>query len=142
MTEEELRKKYPSIAKVTERTIPRWVDVYRKDREGIENTDTTSEAMFFFVAVYEGGAQILTHGHGIKWVGLQNATACFTEDGMGGSFPTICDALERVFKCDWVRNFVYYSTNSVERLRFIADMVEQNYDRGTFVLIPKDEHDD
>lgn len=127
--------KYNTIFKVTENDLEEVLAKYEESRGGFDNEDTNSEAMFFFTCKYLFGAQILTHGYGPIWIGLQNATARYSNNGKGELFPDIRTALTELLHVNSLyRVSLYYSTDAVQRLRFIAEYIEECRDSGDFLI--------
>lgn len=126
------------MEQVTLKNLDALLDRYANARGGELNELTHSEAMFVFRSKF-GGAYILNTGLGIVWIGLQNASARWSNNGK--PFPSVRAALLDVLENDSPSHSVeagaFYSEDSVVRLRWLADQVEQ-YKADTSTLVHMD----
>jgi len=108
---------------------------YDRARDGEMNEDTDSEAAFVFASKF-GGAYTLHTGIGIFWVGLQNASARWSNGGE--QFPSVRSAIESALNStnpiQSIGGGVFYSEDSTERLRWLADRIESFKSCGSFLL--------
>jgi len=116
--------------------IDRYIKRYEEARGGTHNEQTSSEAMFVLVGKYSG-IYMLTTGIGPIWVGLQNATARWTNKGK--PFDSVQHAIDSIFSNRDISPTnrlvqLYYSEDSAERLRWIADRIESFKASGDFLL--------
>lgn len=121
---------------VTRENLPDYLAKYAAHRGGEMNEETASEAAFVVVTKYRG-AYILHTGIGPIWIGIQSASARWSRDGRGAPFASVRAALEDALDQSHPTardSAVYYSENSSERLRFIADKIEEFKSSGTFLL--------
>lgn len=122
------------MERVTAATIDTYLKRYATARGGELNENTNSEAGFVVLSKYSG-AYILNTGLGPLWIGMQNASSRWTDGGnpfasvraaldaaMTNPHPTAMDAA------------IFYSENSVERLRWLADRLEEFKKSGDFLL--------
>lgn len=121
---------------VTPEEIDKFIQQYEQARGGSANEQTDSEAMFVLVGKYSG-IYMLTTGIGPMWIGLQNATARWTNKGK--SFDSVQHAIDSIFSNRDISPTnrlvqLYYSEDSVERLRWIADRIEAFKASGDFLL--------
>jgi len=110
------------INSITLDTIDIFLEKYTVARNGALNENTDSEAMFMISGRF-CGVYYLHTGLGIYWVGLQNSTGRLTQDGRGKSYESVRCALKdalRLYPAD-----VFYSDDSVERLRWLAARVSE-----------------
>jgi hypothetical protein len=122
------------MERVTTENIDDYMKRYSVARGGELNEDTDSEAAFVVLAQYRG-AYILNTGLGPLWIGVQNASARWTDDGK--PFQSVLAALEAAMTSSHPTAMgaaVYYSEDSVERLRWLADQLEEFKKAGTFLL--------
>src|SRR5574337_446711 len=123
------------INRVTKENLTEYIELYAKARGGEANEETESEAMFVVLAKYRGIYILSTGFLGPVWIGLQNATARWTH--YGKPFPSVRAALEGVLNDAHPLSTelaVYYSDNSVTRLRFLANQIEAYKRDGDFLL--------
>lgn len=123
-----------TIKRVTAATLDDCLKRYSAIRGGELNEETFSEAAFIMLAQYRG-AYILNTGLGVLWIGLQNASGRWSDGGK--PFATVRSALEVAMKSTHptaVGSAVYYSEDSVERLRWVADRLEEFKQQGTFLM--------
>ena len=121
---------------VTNENLDDFVNKYAAHRGGELNEETASEAAFVVVAKYKG-AYILHTGIGPIWIGIQSASARWSSDGKGAPFASVRAAIEDALGQSHPTardSAVYYSENSSERLRFVADKIEEFKGSGTFLL--------
>lgn len=117
---------------VTKENLDEIVKKYAKARGGENNEDTNSEAAFVLVSKYLG-AYILNTWAGPIWIGMQNATARWTNGGK--PFDSARAAIEAVMDYRGpAKAAVYYSEDSVERLRYLANSIE-NFKKCGDVLL-------
>lgn len=122
------------MERVTANTLDDYLVRYSAARGGELNEHTDSEAVFIAIARYRG-AYILNTGMGPIWIGLQNASSRWTDDGK--PFASVRAALEAAMTSDHPTASglgVYYSDDSVVRLRWIAEQLEEFKKSGTFLL--------
>lgn len=122
------------MERVTAGNLDEYLARYSAARGGELNEETDSEAAFVVIAQYRG-AYILNTGLGPLWIGAQNATSRWTDGGM--PFASVRAALEAAMTSDHptARGLgVYYSEDSVERLRWLANRLEEFKKSGTFLL--------
>lgn len=105
---------------VTAESLETFLQKYRKARGGELNEFTDSEAMFVAIKIH-GGAYQLHTGLGIFWVGIQNASSRWSQQGL--KFISVRRALEAVLDDGAVQ--LYYSEDSVERLRWLAERLAE-----------------
>lgn len=113
------------MEQVTLETLDAFIERYAKARGGERNEETDSEAMFVFRSKY-GGAFVLNTGLGAVWVGLQNASARCSD--YGKPFPSVHAALHWALTSNGftsIDSAVFYSEDSIARLRFLADQIER-----------------
>lgn len=125
------------IERVTAESLDRHLELYAKVRGGIDNEQTESEAQFIFVRKY-GGLYFLHAGApGPLWIGAQNATARWSADGQGSRFPSVRAAIDGVIGCRDAMSIgqaLFYTDDSVERLRWMAERIEAFKASGDFLL--------
>ena len=126
------------VEQVTLSNLDSFIERYAKARGGELNEETDSEAMFVFRSQF-GGAYILNTGVGILWIGLQNASARWSNGGK--PFPSVRAALVDVLSSASPNQAIgagaFYSEDSVARLRWLADQVESFKASSTFLLHAK-----
>lgn len=119
---------------VTSENLDDYLSRYIAARGGELNQDTDSEAAFVMLAQYQG-AYILNTGVGVLWIGVQNASGRWTDGGW--PFATVRSAIEAVMTNAHPTargRAVYYSEDSVDRLRWLADKLEEFKNAGTFLM--------
>lgn len=122
------------MEKVTVESIDHFVSLYSVARGGETNEETESEAMFVLATKYKG-AYLLSTWPAPLWIGVQNAKARWSTNGK--PFASVRAAIEAVLTAhdpESLHLAVYYSTDSVERLRWLADQIEANKAAGDFLL--------
>lgn len=124
-----------TLQQVTLATLNEFAERYHTARGGVGNQDTDSEAAFVYLSQY-GGAYVLFTGMGIFWIGLQNSSARWTNNGR--PFSDVRDALYAVLECtDPVHSVgggLFYAENSVELLSFVAERVRNFKACGSFMV--------
>lgn len=123
-----------SMRHVTKENLDEFLKLYAEARGGEENEDTNSEAMFVVVSKYRG-IYFLSTGLGPLWIGLQNASARWTNGGK--PFSTVRAAIEGVTNNHHPLSTdlaVFYSEDSISRLRWLADRIEEYKNGGDFLL--------
>jgi len=122
------------MERVTEENLDDYLARYSATRGGELNEETDSEAAFVVIAQHRG-AYILNTGLGPVWIGAQNASSRWTDDGK--PFASVRDALKSAMnnKHPTAKGIgIYYSDDSVELLRWMADRIEEFKKAGTFLL--------
>lgn len=122
------------MEQVTAENLDDYLKRYSAARDGELNEETDSEAAFVVLAQYRG-AYILNTGLGVLWIGVQNASGRWTDGGK--PFASIRAALEAAITSTHPTAMmakVYYSEDSVARLRWLADRLEEFKKAGTFLL--------
>lgn len=119
---------------VTADNLDQMVERYSVARGGELNENTNSEARFVAIAQYRG-AYILSTGLGPVWIGIQNASARWTEDGH--AFASVRSAIQAIWDNRHptaMRAAVYYFDDSSRMLRWVADRIDEYKRSGDFLL--------
>lgn len=122
------------MQRVTTENLDSLLKRYTEARGGELNEETNSEAMFVVLGKYSG-AYILNTALGPLWIGVQNATARWTDGGK--PFESVRAAIEDVMTSNYPpAKFaaVFYSDDSVALLRWLADQIEEFKKAGDFLL--------
>lgn len=119
------------MEQVTIANLDAFLKRYAKARGGEQNEATDCEAMFVFCAKYRG-MYILTTAPALIWIGLQNTTARWTNNG--GSFPSVKVAITRVLTAGEIGAGVFYSEDAVARLTWCAQRLAEFKASGDFLL--------
>lgn len=122
------------MERVTPESLDEYLNRYSLARGGELNEFTDSEAAFIVLGKYKG-AYILNTGLGPLWIGVQNASARWTDGGK--PFQSVRAAIEHVMTSEHPTSIglaLYYSEDAVERLRWLADRIDEFKKLGTFLL--------
>ena len=109
------------MERVTIETYKNFLARYDQARGGALNTLTYSEVMFVFGAP-SIGVFILTTGVTLMWIGVQNASAWWSNAGK--PFSSVDQAVETVLMAHVDQGELYYSEDSAERCRKIAELID------------------
>lgn len=128
------------MEQVTFENLESFIERYAEARGGELNELTNSEAMFVFKSQF-GGMYILNTGLGIVWIGIQNASARWSNNGK--YFSSIRDALYDVLSSnDPIHSIdagLFYSEDAASRLRMLANQnLEYKKSNEFLVQLKKD----
>lgn len=115
------------IEQVTHSNLFDMVERYARARGGETNEQTDSEAQFVAAGPYQGVLVLTTNlPCGPVWVGMQNASSRATDHGKG--FESVTSAVHKMLlMTDWRRVSIYYTDDARERLRWMADRIDEHY---------------